>query len=74
TSPATAMDYIVTVCDNAAGENCPVWPGHPATHHWPFPDPAKFSGDRASTRQYFEDVYDMIISKIDDALTSGLED
>ena len=73
TSPATAMDYIVTVCNNAAGETCPIWPGHPATHHWPFPDPTKFSGDRASTRQYFEDVYDMISHKIDDELTSGLK-
>ena len=73
TSPTTAMDYIVTVCNNAAGETCPIWPGHPATHHWPFPDPARFSGDRASTRQYFEDVYDMISHKIDDELTSGLK-
>ena len=73
TSPTTAMDYIVTVCNNAAGETCPIGPGQPAKHHWPFPDPARFSGDRASTRQYFEDVYDMISHKIDDELTSGLK-
>ena len=72
-TPMVEMDYIVTVCDNAAGEACPVWPGHPATHHWPFPDPAKFSGDKVSTREYFEDVCDMIIRKIDDELTSRLK-
>ncbi|MEC8476257.1 MAG: arsenate reductase ArsC [Pseudomonadota bacterium] len=71
--PMVEMDYIITVCDNAAGEACPVWPGHPATHHWPFPDPTKFSGDKASTREYFEDVCDMIIRKIDDELTSRLK-
>ena len=37
---APAMDYIVTVCNSAAGETCPVWPGHPATEHWDIADPA----------------------------------
>ncbi len=71
-TPMAEMDYIVTVCDNAAGEACPIWPGHPVTHHWPFPDPAKFSGDRVSARQYFENIFDMIIKKINDEISAGL--
>lgn len=38
---APKMDLIVTVCDNAAGEVCPIWPGHPATAHWGYPDPSE---------------------------------
>ena len=38
------MDLIITVCDNAAGEVCPIWPGHPATAHWGYPDPSEGNG------------------------------
>jgi arsenate reductase len=62
---APAMDVIVTVCDNAAGETCPVWPGHPATYHWPFPDPAAFQGDEAQVAAHFLDVMNLIKAKID---------
>ena len=43
---APVMDFIFTVCDNAAGETCPVWPGHPMTAHWGIEDPAKVEGHR----------------------------
>ncbi|HXU94241.1 MAG TPA: arsenate reductase ArsC [Gallionella sp.] len=44
---APEFDFIFTVCDNAAGETCPVWLGHPATAHWGIPDPAHVEGDEA---------------------------
>jgi arsenate reductase len=44
---APEFDFIFTVCDNAAGEACPLWLGHPATAHWGIPDPAHIEGDEA---------------------------
>jgi arsenate reductase len=57
---APKMDFIITVCDQAAGEVCPVWPGKPATAHWSFPDPAKFEGPEAEKRKFFTEVYGQI--------------
>lgn len=51
---APAMDLIITVCDNAAGEACPIWPGHPATAHWGYPDPSDAQGTDAQRLQAFQ--------------------
>jgi len=48
------MDLIVTVCDNAKGEVCPIWPGHPATAHWGYPDPSEGTGTDAEKREAFQ--------------------
>jgi arsenate reductase (thioredoxin) len=50
------MDFIITVCDSAAGEECPYWPGHPATAHWGFPDPSKIAGSDEHILEAFRSV------------------
>jgi len=49
---APHMDFIITVCDEAAGEECPYWPGHPSTAHWGFPDPSKVEGHEAQLEAF----------------------
>ena len=61
---APRMDFIITVCDNAAGETCPVWPGHPATAHWGFEDPAAVEGTDAEKRLAFEKVFKQILARM----------
>jgi arsenate reductase (thioredoxin) len=61
---APQMDFVFTVCDNAAGEVCPVWPGQPMTAHWPFQDPAAFTGSEAEKRQLFAEVYRQINTRL----------
>ncbi|WP_215322402.1 arsenate reductase ArsC [Polynucleobacter sp. MWH-Braz-FAM2G] len=53
---APHMDFIITVCDSAAGEECPYWPGHPATAHWGFPDPAAVAGSEQEILEAFKRV------------------
>jgi arsenate reductase len=61
---APRMDIIITVCDNAAGEVCPVWPGRPATAHWSYPDPAAVAGSDEAKRAAFRKVFEQIGRRI----------
>jgi arsenate reductase (thioredoxin) len=57
---APGMDFIITVCDNAAGELCPVWPSQPMVAHWGFEDPAAVQGSDAEKRAAFHDIFRQI--------------
>ena len=61
---APAMDFVFTVCDEAAGEICPVWPGHPVTAHWGVPDPAAVSGSDAEKRRQFAETLRVLTNRI----------
>jgi protein-tyrosine-phosphatase len=61
---APALDFVFTVCDNAAGEACPVWPGQPMTAHWGVPDPAEAKGTLAEIALAFKDSYRMLHQRI----------
>ena len=58
------MDFVFTVCDQAAGEICPVWPGNPVTAHWGVPDPARVQGTEAERRRAFRDAYVVLENRI----------
>lgn len=61
---APHMDFVFTVCDNAAGETCPVWPGHPMSAHWGFADPAAVVGTEEQKRAAFNKVYRQILTRM----------
>ncbi|HVZ52779.1 MAG TPA: arsenate reductase ArsC [Pseudolabrys sp.] len=58
------LDFVFTVCDNAAGEACPYWPGQPMTAHWGVPDPAAATGTEAEIRFAFADTLRMLTNRI----------
>jgi arsenate reductase (thioredoxin) len=67
---APPMDFIITVCNNAAGETCPFWPGRPATAHWGFEDPAAVEGTDEQKRAAFARIFSQIKARMQ--LFSGL--
>jgi len=64
TPGAPHMDFVFTVCDDAAGEICPVWPGQPVTAHWGVPDPAAAAGTELERLTAFRTVYHMLENRI----------
>ena len=61
---APKLDFVFTVCDDAAGEACPIWPGQPMTAHWGVPDPAAATGNEAEVRFAFADTLRMLTNRI----------
>lgn len=61
---APELDFVFTVCDNAAGEVCPIWPGQPMTAHWGIPDPAAATGTEAEIALAFADAYRFLENRI----------
>ncbi|MBI1204736.1 MAG: arsenate reductase ArsC [Rhodopseudomonas sp.] len=59
------LDLIITVCDEAAGESCPIWPGEPMTVHWGIADPAKATGSEAEIAAAFDEAYGQLKRRID---------
>src|SRR5512147_1885128 len=62
---APQLDFVITVCDNAAGEVCPVWPGQPMTAHWGIPDPAAVEGSDEERRDAFHDAAILLKRRIE---------
>jgi len=62
---APPLDFVFTVCDNAANEVCPVWPGQPMTAHWGIPDPAAVDGDEARIDAAFRDAFHLLQRRIE---------
>ena len=61
---APALDFVFTVCDNAAGEACPIWPGQPMTAHWGVPDPAAVTGHDGERMRAFREVFITLEARI----------
>jgi arsenate reductase (thioredoxin) len=62
--PAPHMDFVFTVCDNAANEPCPFWPGHPVTAHWPVPDPAAATGAPEHIAREYQKAFSILDHRI----------
>ena len=61
---APKMDLVITVCDSAAGETCPLWPGTPVKVHWGLPDPARITGSDEEKLKAFRDIYGMLDARV----------
>jgi len=70
---APKIDFVFTVCDSAAAEVCPVWPGHPVTAHWGLPDPAAVQGSDEEKRRAFKDAFTALARRIDLFLALPME-
>jgi arsenate reductase len=70
---APRLDFIFTVCDNAAGEACPVWPGQPITAHWGVPDPAAVQGSDDDKRRAFADACNALAERIRQFVSLSLD-
>jgi arsenate reductase len=70
---APEMDFVITVCDSAAGEVCPVWPGQPMTAHWGFEDPSQAKGTEEERRCVFQRVFQQITARIQLFLSLPME-
>jgi arsenate reductase len=70
---ATVMDVVITVCDNAAGETCPVWPGHPVTAHWGVPDPAAVQGNEDTRTGAYLRAWTMLRRRVELLLALPIE-
>ena len=70
---APVMDFVFTVCDQAAGEVCPIWPGHPITAHWGLPDPAAVVGPRIKQAQAFRETLRALDERIKTFLSLRIE-
>lgn len=70
---APQMHYIFTVCDSAASDTCPLWPGHPAQAHWGLPDPAGVTGEPAAIRAAFEQTFDRLQARVEAFLALPFE-
>jgi arsenate reductase len=67
---APQMDFVFTVCDNAAAEVCPIWPGRPVTAHWGLPDPAAATGTGEERRRAFRETFLELRDRIQDFVKS----
>jgi arsenate reductase (thioredoxin) len=70
---APQLDFVITVCDQAAGEACPLWPGRPVTAHWGLPDPARAQGSDAEKRAVFAQTLDQLRKRVQLFLSLPLE-
>lgn len=66
-----SFDLVITVCDQAAGESCPIFPGQPKKMHWSTPDPAKATGSETEINTAFDEAFSMLKRRIEDLMHGG---